>query len=162
HYLRNVLRLKPSDPVLVFNGREGEWRATLGDAGKRAVSLAIRERTRSQTPALDLHYLFAPIKHARIDYMMQKAVELGASRLQPSPPGMRRAARVKRDRRRGNAMEAAGKCAFLTLREIPPGVTLDQMTAPGAPGGLLIFCDEDAGVGDPFGALMRPRTADGH
>src|SRR5437867_3916071 len=77
HYLRNVLRLKPGDAVLVFNGREGEWQATLTDAGKRALSLLIGERMRPQTRALDLHYLFAPLKHARLDYMVQKAVELG-------------------------------------------------------------------------------------
>src|SRR5262245_2747950 len=83
HYLRNVLRLKPGDTVLVFNGRDGEWQATLADRSKRALSLIIGERTRAQTKALDLDYWFAPLKHARLDYMVQKAVEMGASRLQP-------------------------------------------------------------------------------
>src|SRR4051812_20218616 len=70
NYLRNVLRLQRGDPVLVFNGREGEGRATLADAGKRSASLVIGEKTRPQTRASDLHYLFAPLKHARLDYMV--------------------------------------------------------------------------------------------
>ena len=83
NYLRNVLRLKAGDGVLVFNGRDGEWRAALADGGKRSAALIVGEQTRPQTPPLDLHYLFAPLKHARLDYMVQKAVEMGASRLQP-------------------------------------------------------------------------------
>ena len=82
NYLGNVLRLKAGDAVLVFNGRDGEWRATLSGA-KRKLALTVGERTREQTQALDLHYLFAPLKHARLDYMVQKAVEMGAARLQP-------------------------------------------------------------------------------
>src|SRR5262245_61282713 len=79
NYLVNVLRLKAGDAVLVFNGRDGEWRGELTGAGKRKLALAIGARTREQTVALDLHYLFAPLKHARLDYMAQKAVEMGAS-----------------------------------------------------------------------------------
>src|SRR5262249_33209894 len=83
NYLGTVLRLKAGDGVLVFNGRDGEWRGTLATTGKRRLALAIGTRTRPQTAPLDLHYLFAPLKHARLDYMVQKAVEMGASRLQP-------------------------------------------------------------------------------
>ena len=79
NYLRNVLRLKPSDQVLLFNSRDGEWRGTLSAAGKRALSVAIGERTRPQPRPADLHLLFAPLKHARLDYMVQKAVEMGRS-----------------------------------------------------------------------------------
>src|SRR5947207_760176 len=82
NYLRNVLRLKAGAPVLVFNGREGEWQARLADGGRRSLSLAVDAQTRAQTAPLDLHYLFAPLKHARLDYLVQKAVELGTSRLQ--------------------------------------------------------------------------------
>ena len=81
HYLRNVLRLKTGDGVLAFNGKDGEWQATLGD-GKRPV-LILEKQTRPQTEPQDLHYLFAPLKHERLDYMVQKAVEMGVSRLQP-------------------------------------------------------------------------------
>src|SRR5258708_9869949 len=81
NYLGNVLRLKAGDGVLVFNGRDGEWRGTLASAGKRRLALAIRTRARPQTAPLHLHYLFAPLKHARPRYMVQKAVAMGASRL---------------------------------------------------------------------------------
>ena len=77
------MRLKAGDGVLVFNGRDGEWRASLADGGKRSAALVVGEQTRPQTAPPDLHYLFAPLKHARLDYMVQKAVEMGASRLQP-------------------------------------------------------------------------------
>ncbi|MGZ5882253.1 MAG: RsmE family RNA methyltransferase, partial [Xanthobacteraceae bacterium] len=83
NYLGNVLRLKTGDSVLVFNGRDGEWHGMLASAGRRSLTLAIGSRTRPQAGALDLHYWFAPLKHARLDYMAQKAVEMGASRLQP-------------------------------------------------------------------------------
>src|SRR5262249_21865649 len=83
HYLRNVLRLKAGEAVLVFHGRNGEWGATLADSGNRGASLVLGERERAQTPAPALPSLFAPLKHARLDYMVQKAVEMGAARLQP-------------------------------------------------------------------------------
>src|SRR5262245_29717609 len=83
NFLGNVLRLGAGDAVLVFNGRDGEWRAALVSAGKRRLALDIAAHIRPQTAALDLHYLFAPLKHARLDYMTQKAVEMGACRLQP-------------------------------------------------------------------------------
>src|SRR5688572_14469874 len=76
NYLSNVMRLQAGDPVLVFNGRDGEWRATLQREGRKSVSLSVIEQTRPQQGACDLHYLFAPLKHARLDYMVQKAVEL--------------------------------------------------------------------------------------
>src|SRR5688572_20055490 len=83
NYLLNVLRLNPGDKILVFNGRDGEWRARVADAGRKACRLAVEEQVRPQTPAPDLEYLFAPLKQARLDYMVQKAVEMGAGRLRP-------------------------------------------------------------------------------
>src|SRR5258708_23979684 len=83
NYLLNVLRLKAGGAVLLFNGRDGEWRALLEMAGRKAAKLQVAERVRAQTEPYDLHYLFAPLKHARLDYMAQKAVELGVSRLWP-------------------------------------------------------------------------------
>ena len=112
-----MLRQKAGDPVLVFNGRDGEWRATLAGA-KRRWSLRLGERIREQTHGLDLHYLFAPLKHARLDYMVQKAVEMGASRLQPVITRHSQAGRVNLDRMRANAIEAAEQCGILTLPEI--------------------------------------------
>jgi 16S rRNA (uracil1498-N3)-methyltransferase len=161
NYLRNVLRLKAGAPVLVFNGRDGEWRATVVERGKRALSLAIGEQTRAQTAALDLHYLFAPLKHARLDYMVQKAVEMGASRLQPVLTRHTQVTRVNLERMQANAIEAAEQCGILTLPKIAAPVSLERILAEREPERLLIFCDEDAEVKDPLAALAAARPAAG-
>src|ERR1700693_3936547 len=89
HYLTTVLRRKPGDGVLVFNGRDGEWRAALA-LQKRTAALVVDAKTRDQTAPADLHYLFAPLKSARLDYMVQKAGERGGGRLQTvrASPGL--------------------------------------------------------------------------
>jgi 16S rRNA (uracil1498-N3)-methyltransferase len=161
NYLRNVLRLKVDAPVLVFNGRDGEWRAILAGHGKRALALALGEQTRAQTRPLDLHYLFAPLKHARLDYMVQKAIEMGASRLQPVLTRHTQVARVNLERMQANAIEAAEQCGILTLPEIAPPISLEQMLAARKPERLLIFCDEDAEVKDPLAALAASCPAAG-
>ena len=159
NYLGNVLRLKAGDSVLVFNGRDGEWRGALARSGKRTLTIEVAEHTRSQTRALDLHYLFAPLKHARLDYMVQKAVEMGASRLQPVVTRHAQVARINLDRMRANAIEAAEQCGILTLAEIGPSLTFDQMIAGREAARLLVFCDEDAEVRDPVAALSAARPA---
>jgi 16S rRNA (uracil1498-N3)-methyltransferase len=161
HYLRNVLRLQAGERVLVFNGRQGEWQTTLVDGGKRTLLLRIGEQVRAQTAALDLHYLFAPLKHARLDYMVQKAVEMGASRLEPVLTRHTQAARVNLERMRANAIEAAEQCGILTLPEIAAPVALERMLAGRDPTRLLVFCDEDAERKDPVAALMAARASDG-
>jgi 16S rRNA (uracil1498-N3)-methyltransferase len=161
HYLQNVLRLKPGDPVLVFNGRDGEWRATLATAGRRDAALAIAEQTREQPPPGDLHYLFAPLKHARLDYMVQKAVEMGASRLQPVLTRHSQVERIKLERMQANAIEAAEQCGILTLPEIGAPAPLTQVLASLEPTRLLVFCDEDAEVKDPVAALNAARSSGG-
>lgn len=157
NYLRNVLRLTPGDPVLVFNGRDGEWRATLTDGGRRAAALDVQERTRAQTEALDLHYLFAPLKHARLDYMVQKAVEMGASRLQPVFTRHAQATRVNLERMRANAIEAAEQCGILSLPDVVAPLAFERMIAERDPARVLVFCDEDAEVKDPVAALAAVR-----
>ena len=153
NYLANVLRLSPGDPVLVFNGRDGEWRAEIERDGRKSVALSVAEATRPQERPTDLHYLFAPLKHARLDYMVQKAVELGVSRLQPVTTRHTQATRVNLDRMRANAIEAAEQCGILTIADVA-----DTMPLPKALGLLgnertLIFCDEDAQTRDPAVAL---------
>src|SRR5215213_6056425 len=106
HYLRDVLRLSAGDNVLVFNGRDGEWRATLALA-KKIGTLTVAEQVRPQTPPGDLHYCFAPLKHARLDYMVQKAVEMGASHLLPVLTQRTQVTRINSERMRANAIEAA-------------------------------------------------------
>jgi 16S rRNA (uracil1498-N3)-methyltransferase len=157
NYLGNVLRRKAGDSVLVFNGRDGEWRAILGGSGKRGLALSIDTQSRPQTSALDLHYLFAPLKHARLDYMAQKAVEMGASRLQPIMTRHGQVARLNLERMRANAIEAAEQCGILTLPEIGAPIALDQMIVEREPARLLVFCDEEAEVTDPVAALTQAR-----
>jgi len=126
NYLRNVLRLKAGDQVLVFNRRDGEWRATLAERGKRALSLTAAAQSRPQTQPLDLHYWFAPLKHARLDYMGQKAVEMGVGRLQPVLTQHGQVARLNLERMRANAIEAAEQCGILTLPEIAAPLRLER------------------------------------
>jgi len=159
HYLRNVLRLKAGDPILVFNGKDGEWRATLSETDRKGCELLVQERTRAQTAPLDLHYLFAPLKHERLDYMVQKAVELGASRLVPVITQHVQVTRVNLERMRANAIEAAEQCGILDLAEISSPITFDQMIASRDAERLLVFCDEDAEVKDPVVALTAHRAS---
>jgi 16S rRNA (uracil1498-N3)-methyltransferase len=152
HYLTRVLRLKPGSRALVFNGRDGEWTATLA-LEPRAAGLIVGQRTRAQTAAADLHYLFAPLKAARLDYMVQKAVEMGASLLQPVLTRHGQVARVNAERMRANAIEAAEQCGILSLPSIQPPLTLARLLAERDPARRLVFCDEDAEVASPVAAL---------
>jgi 16S rRNA (uracil1498-N3)-methyltransferase len=157
NYLRNVLRLKTGGKILLFNGRDGEWSGTLDASGKRSLAVEVGEQTRPQPPAADLHYLFAPIKHARLDYMVQKAVELGVTRLQPVLTQHTQAARVNVKRMHGNAIEAAQQCGVLAIPEIGEPVTLKAALARLGAERMLIFCDEEAELGDPVKALSELR-----
>jgi 16S rRNA (uracil1498-N3)-methyltransferase len=153
NYLVNVLRLAPGDPVLLFNARDGEWRAALQREGKKSVSLLVGEQTRPQERACDLHYLFAPLKHARLDYMVQKTIELGVSLLQPVTTRHTQAARVNLERMRANAIEAAEQCGILTIADVAEALPLVEAIERLSPGRVLIFCDEDAERRDPVAAL---------
>ncbi|HEX5210292.1 MAG TPA: 16S rRNA (uracil(1498)-N(3))-methyltransferase [Pseudolabrys sp.] len=155
NYLRNVLRLKQGDEVLLFNGRDGEWRARLAGSGKRELSAAVGERLREQPSPPDLHFLFAPLKHARLDYLVQKAVEMGVSRLQPVMTRHTQVARVNLDRMRANVIEAAQQCGILALPEVADPAAFTAAIA--GEGRLMVFCDEDAEVKDPMAALSAAR-----
>jgi 16S rRNA (uracil1498-N3)-methyltransferase len=156
HYLRNVLRLSVGDPVLVFNGRDGEWLGRLAGAKKNA-SVALMERTRGQTAPGDLHYLFSPLKHARLDYVVQKAVEMGVSRLQPALMRHTQVARVNIERMRANVIEAAEQCGVLNLPEVAEPAPLPELIARFDAERSLVFCDENA-EGDPVAALGALRN----
>ncbi len=158
HYLTHVLRLSPGAELLVFNGRDGEWRARLEAAGRKTASLAVLARTRPQPEAGNLHYLFAPLKHARLDYMVQKAVEMGVSRLQPVLTRHTQVARVNLERMRANAIEAAEQCGVLALPDIGAPLPLAAALAALEPERLLVFCDERATVADPLAALLPLRA----
>jgi len=152
NYLGNVLRLTSGDTVLVFNGSDGEWRAKIAGR-KRPDSLAIQSRTRSQDRLPDLAYVFAPLKHARLDYMVQKAVEMGASSLQPVLTRFTQVSRVNSERMRANVIEAAEQCGILSLAEVADPVPLERFLEQRASERLLVFCDEAAEVADPLQAL---------
>ncbi len=161
NYLLNVLRLKAGDAVLVFNGRDGEWRAEIAVEGRKAADLTPLALMRAQTQALDLIYLFAPLKHARLDYMVQKAVEMGAGALKPVFTRRTQASRVNLERMRANAVEAAEQCGILSLPAILPEEDFDKALAALEPDRLVIFADEEAPLSDPIAALqkMRGRSA---
>ena len=160
NYLGNVLRLSAGDSILVFNGRDGEWQAAIAGR-KRPDSLAIMARTRPQDRPPDLVYVFAPLKHARLDYMVQKAVEMGASRLQPVLTRFTQVSRVNGERMRANVIEAAEQCGILSLAEVAEPVTLDRYLGGRDGRRLLVFCDEAADVTNPLRALQAEQAADG-
>jgi 16S rRNA (uracil1498-N3)-methyltransferase len=152
HYLTTVLRRKTGAGVLVFNGRDGEWSAEL-EGQKRDVALVVGAKIRAQTAPADLHYLFAPLKSARLDYMVQKAVEMGASRLQPVLTRHGQVARVNLERMRANAIEAAEQCGILSIPEIAEPAELFSLLAAREASRVIVFCDEDAEVANPLAAL---------
>lgn len=159
NYLGNVLRLGAGGGVLVFNGRDGEWEAVVAGR-KRLEELEILSQTRPQDRLPDLTYVFAPLKHARLDYMAQKAVEMGAARLQPVLTQHTQVHRLNTERMRANVIEAAEQCGILSLAAVEEPVTLERyLSARGSDGRLLVFCDEDAEIADPVAALAAARGA---
>lgn len=154
NYLGNVLRLATGDPVLVFNGRDGEWQAAIAGR-KRPDRLDIMVQTRPQDRLPDLHYVFAPLKHARLDYMVQKAVEMGASTLQPVLTRFTQVSRVNAERMRTNVIEAAEQCGILSIADVAEPVALDRWLGQRDSHRLLIFCDEAADIAKPTAALEK-------
>jgi len=161
NYLLAVLRLPRGARVLVFNGRDGEFAATIDAAARRSASLAIGKRVRAQEFPPDVDYLFAPLKHARLDYMAQKAVEMGARRLQPVVTRRTQTSRVNLARLAANAREAAEQCGVIWLPEISPERRLDSVLADWPSERLLIFCDEDAPVANPVAAMAAVEAPHG-
>ncbi len=155
NYLLNVLRLGAGDPMLLFNGRDGEWRARIEMTSRKEAALVALEQTRAQSAAGDLDYAFAPLKQARLDYMVQKAAEMGAARLIPVLTRRTQVRRVNLERLRANAIEAAEQCGLLNVPEIVEARDLAEWLASLPAGRLLIFCDEDAEVADPIAILRR-------
>jgi len=158
NYLGNVLRLSAGETILVFNGRDGEWQAAI-EGRKRPDGLSIVARTRPQDRLPDIAYVFAPLKHARLDYMVQKAVEMGASRLQPVLTRHTQVSRVNSERMRANVIEAAEQCGILSLAEVAEPVALERYLDKRETVRLLVFCDEAAGISNPIEALQQGLTA---
>ena len=153
NYLLNVLRMKEGQSVLVFNGSQGEWRGVVEDAGKRSASLRILEQVRAQSSGPDVDYVFAPLKHARLDYIVQKATEMGVRRLRPVFTQRTVPDRVNLDRMRANVIEAAEQCGVLRVPEICSPEPLARILDAWDTSRILIFCDEEAPLGDPITVL---------
>ncbi len=161
NYLGNVLRLASGAAVLVFNGRDGEWQAEI-TGRKRADSLTIVRQTRPQDTLPDVAYVFALLKHARLDYVVQKAVEMGASKLQPVTTRFTQVSRVNLERMSANVIEAAEQCGILSLASVAAPVALERYLEARDAKRLLVFCDEAADIADPVAALRAARPpADG-
>jgi 16S rRNA (uracil1498-N3)-methyltransferase len=153
HYLANVLRLKAGDAVAVFNGRDGEWLAYVTGITKKAVALRLERKTADVKPPPDIDYIFAPLKHARLDYLVQKATELGARRLRPVITQRTIAERVNLERMKANAVEAAEQCNLVFVPEVHEPLALPKLIAGWEQGRRLIYCDERATNANPHKTL---------
>lgn len=155
HYLTGVMRLTAGAAILIFNGRDGEWRATLAEAGKRGAIALPDTQTRPLHLPPDLWLLFAPIKKARTDFIVEKAVELGAARILPVQTRHTNSERIRQDRLQAHAIEAAEQCGATYV----PGVTdlqhLDKLLTKWPDDRRLYWCDETA-IGQP--ATLTPAT----
>jgi 16S rRNA (uracil1498-N3)-methyltransferase len=152
NYLQNVLRLEVGARVLVFNGRQGEWASALAGT-RRHPMLQVRERTREQAAPGSIDYVFAPLKHARLDYMVQKAVEMGVASLTPVVTQHTQVTRVNLERMRANVIEAAEQCGVLAVPAVNGPAAFAQWLAELDAAHALIFCDEEAEIADPIAAL---------
>ncbi len=153
NYLRSVLRLEVGAEILVFNGRDGEWRARLAGVLRKETRLKILSQSAPQPPAGTLHYAFAPIKHARLDFMIQKAVEMGAARISPVITCRTQVTRVNIQRMRANVIEAAQQCGVLAIPDVDEPLAIAKWLAGLADDRILVFCDEETEAADPLKAL---------
>ncbi len=149
HYLATVMRAQAGEAVAVFNGRDGEWRATIDRVAKNSCALTIGERTRLQAAEPDLWLLAAPLKKDNTDLVAEKATELGASALWPVFTRRTVAARVNADRLAAHLVEAAEQCERLTVPALLPACPLDKALAGWDAGRTLLFLDE-SGSGPPL------------
>jgi 16S rRNA (uracil1498-N3)-methyltransferase len=154
-YLTVVLRMRPGAEVLVFNGRDGEWLAHIETVRKRDAVLRIERQTRPQEGGPDIDYLFAPLKRSRLDYMVQKAVELGVASLRSVITERTIAERVNTARMVANVKEAAEQCGILRIPEVRSPVPLADLLSQWEPDRKLIYCDEQDEGGDPIEALQN-------
>lgn len=154
HYLAHVLRMAEGAELLVFNGRDGEWSARVAAVAKKSVRLSVTEQTRPQPPLPDLVYAFAPLKAGRLDYLVQKAVEMGAGALQPVVTRHTQVAKPPMERIEANVIEAAEQCGVLAVPAVRPPLKLERLLAEWERDRRLIFCDEDAATDNPLPALQ--------
>jgi len=147
HYLRNVLRLRPGARIAVFNAASGEHAARIAGFSKAGGTIEVAEQLRAPAPESDLWLVFAPIKGARIDWVAEKATELGVSRLQPVFTRHTAVTRVNTARLLATAIEAAEQCERLSVPEIAEPAGLDDLLAGWDARRALVVCDETGGGG---------------
>jgi 16S rRNA (uracil1498-N3)-methyltransferase len=158
HYLFGVMRLAAGDMLRLFNGRDGEWRAEVAAAGRRGGSLRVADRVRAQEVPPDLWLLFAPVKKARTDFIVEKAAELGVRRILPVFTRNTASERVNAARLRAHCVEAAEQCGGLAVPELAEAAPLAAVLAGWDPARTLVFCDE-ARTAPPLAAVAPPPPA---
>ncbi|MEV4608174.1 16S rRNA (uracil(1498)-N(3))-methyltransferase [Neorhizobium sp. LMR1-1-1.1] len=155
NYLANVLRLEAGAKVLVFNGRDGEWLAEITFPSRKKIVLQPIEQTRPQPETSDLHYLFAPLKVGRLDYLVQKAVEMGAGTMQPVMTQHVQGKITNLDRLRANVTEAAEQCGVLSIPEVCEPRKLAEILERWSEDRRIIFCDEGDEGQNPLPILAK-------
>ncbi|WP_226621956.1 16S rRNA (uracil(1498)-N(3))-methyltransferase [Alloyangia pacifica] len=159
HYLFSVMRLPVGAPVALFNGRDGEWLSEVSEAGKKGGTLTCVAQTRPQGTPPDLWLLFAPIKKARTDFIVEKAVELGVRRIVPVQTAFTNSERIRQDRLQAHAVEAAEQCGATFVPEVAELQKLERLLAEWDTRRLL-FCDEaSAGGGTDYAAALSGEPA---
>jgi 16S rRNA (uracil1498-N3)-methyltransferase len=153
HYLRDVRRLRAGDKVAVFNGTDGEWDATIVNSTRRGATLRVGVQLRSQATEPDLWLVFAPIKRARIDQLVEKATELGVSVLQPVHTRHTVVERLNLGRLRTIATEASEQCERLTVPRVRPPIAVSQLLNDWPQERRLLLCVE-TGPARPIGELL--------
>ncbi|RUT31182.1 16S rRNA (uracil(1498)-N(3))-methyltransferase [Arsenicitalea aurantiaca] len=156
NYLGAVLRMRAGDEIIAFNGRDGAWRMRIIDPSKKAVTLEAVEQIAAQTPAPDLWYGFAPLKTGRLDYMVQKATEMGAGIVQPVVTRYTQARNTRIEKIRANVIEAAEQCEVLSVPEVRDEVRLETLLAEWDAQHaerILLFADEAAAPGSPIDVI---------
>jgi len=142
NYLLNVLRMGEGDRLFVFNGRQGEWQALIHPTGRKSCRLIMEMQTRSQPVPADLTYCFAPLKQARLDYMVQKATEMGVGRMVPVITHYTQVRKLNGERLRANIIEAAEQCGILNIPDLDAPVGLEKLPERLGDRISLFFCDE--------------------
>jgi 16S rRNA (uracil1498-N3)-methyltransferase len=155
NYLANVLRLEDGAEILVFNGREGEWKARLSYPTRKKIILTAVEQTRPQPEHPDLRYLFAPLKTGRMDYLIQKAVEMGAGLIQPVMTQHVQGKVHSTEKLRAYAMEAAEQCGILAVPDIAEPQKLTEILETWPADRRIIYCDEGDGGQNPLPVLQK-------
>lgn len=161
NYVLTVMRMKAGEALVVFNGRDGAWMARVADAHRKGAVLEVVVQTQHQTPKSDLWFGFAPLKTGRLDYLVQKATEMGAGVIQPVITRYTQVQKLRSDKLVANVIEAAEQCEVLSIPEVPAEVALTDLLAHWQhTQGLrrLLFCDESAPTHSP---LRQLRDLDG-